>query len=324
MTQQSLPESLLRQKLEKANIKYNDYLRSLTGELMRLELITEEQAEIIRVGLFDSLEKLMRIYTSDRSSSLMTETANSILRSLLFNIDCAMMDIPALETVVETILTTPMMELYDRGMMRIRRLKCETAGLLAKAKRTRLHLPNVFYNQTLDVSLMQALKSYDERFHSHLISGDIDYPLAIQSNTLRGIHYLRGYLMDLCAENAFCREYETDEIARLYKIFCDKNHFPYSEPRVNLYTILFNNALFNEYLRKEPGSLVLTVDECDIIEVLLGDMSREERGNLLRLTVSRMIGGNPDYNMRVLTKSLPGIQNAIEHHRLKNYLVAEL
>ena len=324
MTQQSLPESLLRQKLEKANIKYNDYLRSLTGELLRLELISEEQTEIIRVGLFDALEKLMRIYTDDRSSSLMTETANSILRSLLFNIDCAMMDIPNIETVVNTILTTPMLELYYRGMMRIRRLKCESAGLLAKAKHSRLHLPNIFYNQTLDVSLMQALKSYDEHFHSHLISGDIDYPLAIQSNTLRGIHYLRGYLMDLCSENAFCREYEGEEIARLYKVFCNKNHFPYGEPRVNLYTIVFNNALFNEYLRKDPGSLMLSIDECDIIEVLLGDMSREERGNLLRLTASRMMGGDPSYNMRVLTKSLPGIQNAIEHHRLKNYLVAEL
>ena len=318
------PEPLRRSPLKLENIRYNDYFRSLSAELIRQEQLCQEEIEYLRAQLFDALGALIRIYTREESSSLITDTANDLLRSLLFNVDCYLIGLGDHERAAHEMLSVPVMDLYYRGIARVRRLKCECASLLAKARHTAIPLPNVYYRELLDIQLMEALKTYDERFHAHLISGDIDYPLAVQSNTLRGIHYLRGYLMDLCRENAFCQEYDPAELKELYLVFCEQNRFPRGEPRVNLYTTAFLNALLCEYLRKDPGSLLLTEDECDIIEVLLGDMEREERADILRQNVGRMLGGDPAYNLRTLEKALPCLQSAIEFHKLKNHVVCVL
>lgn len=307
-------------RLDSANIKYNDYMRTLLSELDRLGLITETQLGKIRTGVMDTLGELIKWWTHDESTSIMTETANDLMMSLLFNIDAYLIGVGNTERAVEILLNTPVIKLYYEGIHRLKLYLCESTGLLVRVKRTRLNIPNIYYNETID-SFINMLKNYDIQFGAHRITGDIDYPLAVQSNSLRGIHFLRGYLLNLYAENSFCREYDSEEVAKLYTIFCDKHKYPYSEPRVNIYAMVFVNALFNDYLRKEPGSLMITKDECEIIETLLDSITEDERRTLLGGIASKMIGGNTLYNVKTATKIMPEILNALKNGTLKNYLI---
>ena len=310
--------------LEKANIKYNDYTRSLIAELERLELITPAESARVRASIMDALGEIINIWTDGESSSIMTDTAHTLMLSLLFNIDAYLIGLNDIERAVDELLTNSAMELYFGGQRRLKLHLCEATGLLVKVKHTRLHLPNVYYNRTIEHSLIMSLKKYDIRFGAHLSNSDIDYPLAINSNSLRGIHFIRGYLLSLVAENSFCREYSPDEVAYLYKTFCDNHRYPYSEPRVNIYLLVFVNALFCDYLRKEPGSLMLSEDECDICEELLGSLDEEDRKNLICNTASKMLGGNQAYNVKTASKIVGEINNAIKNRKLKNYVVCEL
>lgn len=307
-------------KLNSANIKYNDYMRTLLAELDRLSLIPGTQLKKIRSDIMDTLLEIIRWWTDDKSTSVMTDTANYLMRNLLFTVDAYLIGVGNTERAVEIMLETPVIDLYYEGLQRLKLYLCEATGLLVRVKRTRLNIPNVYYNETID-SFINLLKKYDMKFGSHHVPADIDYPLAVQSKSLRGIHALRGYLMNLLSENSFCREYESDEVAKLYTLFCDKRKYPYSEPRVNLYSLVLLNALFNEYLRKEPGTLMITEDECEVIESLLKSVTDDERRTILGGIASKMVGGNPQYNVKIVTKLIPEIINAIENSMLKNYII---
>lgn len=311
-------------KLESANIKYNDYTRTLLGEVERLGLVSAVEITRIRMGLMDALGEIINIWTAGESSSVMTDTANTLMMSMLFNIDAYLIGLGSIDRAMDEVLTKNAMELYYLGQRRLKLYLCEATGLLVKVKHTRVQLPNVYYNQTIDRSLIMALKKYDIRFGAHLADGDIDYPLAVHSNTLRGIHFLRGYLLSLCSENAFCREFTDEELSGIYKTFCDRHKYPYTEPRVNIYSLVFINALFCDYLRKDPGSLMLTEDECDVAEELLGSMGTEERRAILSSTAAKMLGGNKAYNVKTASRFIPEIQNALKNHTLKNYVICVL
>lgn len=311
-------------KLENSNIRYNDYLRSLLSELDRLGLVSAVETARVRMSVMDALGEIINIRTDGESSSVMTETANELMMSMLFNIDAYLIGLGSIDAAVNAMLDTPAIELYYRGQRRLKLYICEATGLLVKVKRSRLSLPNVYYNETIDHSLMSALKSYDIRFGAHKVDGDIDYPLAVQSNSLRGIHYLRGYLLSLLYENTFCREYGAEEISKLYALFCDRHKYPYSEPRVNIYSIVFINAVFNEYMRKEPGVLSISEDECEVMEELLNSMNNEERRNALTGIAAKLIGGNTIYNIRTASRFMPEMLNAVRKHTLKNYLTCTL
>lgn len=307
-------------KLESSNIKYNDYMRTLLAELDRLDLITDKQLSKIRLDVMDTLGQIIGWWTNDESTSVMTETANELMMSLLFNIDAYLIGLSNTEHAVESLLNIPVIDLYYEGIHRLKLHLCEATGLLVRVKRTRLNIPNVYYNETID-SFINLLKKYDVKFGAHRIAGDIDYPLALQSNSLRGIHQLRGYLLNLYAENSFCREYDADEVAKLYMTFCDKHKYPYSEPRTNIFSMVFINALFNEYLRKEPGTLMISKDECEVIETLLDSISEYEQRSLLSGIASKLIGGNTMYNIKTAAKIMPEILNALKNRTLKNYLI---
>lgn len=307
-------------KLNASNIKYNDYMRTLLAELDRLGLISDTQLKKIRSDIMDTLLEIIRWWTDDESTSVMTDTANDLMMNLLFTVDAYLIGVGNTERAVETMLETPVINLYYEGLQRLKLYVCEATGLLVRVKRTRLNIPNIYYNETID-SFIDLLKKYDMKFGSHHVPGDIDYPLAVQSKSLRGIHALRGYLMNLASENGFCRQYESEEIAKLYALFCDKRKYPYSEPRVNIFSLVFVNALFNEYLRKEPGTLMITEDECEVIESLLESVTDDERRTILGGIASKMIGGNLQYNVKTATKIMPEILNAIKNNTLKNYLI---
>ena len=311
-------------KLDSNNIRYNDYMRSLLAELDRLGLIKREELEHIKLDTMNALAEIINIWTNGESSSIMADTANDLMLSMLFNVDAYLIGAGNIDKAVALLLSSSVLNLYYEGIRRLKLYLCESTGLLVRVKRSRLSVPNVFYNETVDRALINALKYYDTKFASHKIAGELDYPLAMQSNTLRGIHYIRGYLINLYAENSFCREYDADELIKLYTIFCDKHKYPYNEPRVNIYSIIFVNALFNDYLRKEPGNLMLTEDECDVAETLLGSLTKEECANVLTGIASKMIGGNALYNVKMTTKIIPEILNALENKKLKNYLICIL
>lgn len=310
-------------RFEGAAIKYNDYLRSLTEEAERLGLITSAEVTSVKLSIMEGLRDIIGFWTDEESSSVMADTANRLLQSMIFNADCYLIGLGNHEEALREILSRSVVDLYYDGQRRMKRYICEAAGLIVKVKSSKLDIPNTYYSQTVNKAIHNALKNYDTRYGAHL-SPSFEYPLAIPLNNLRGMHYLRGYLMSLQKENDFCSHFESRAVKKVYGLFCTKNHFPLAEPRVNLYLILLTNAMLGAYLCKEEDIILLTEDECEVIEDLLDGCTREEISEKLSSAAASFDYGDREYNIRAASTVIPGLTEAVINRTLKNFAVAEL
>jgi len=307
-------------RINKKNINYNRYTTSLIEEAEKSGILSEDDLERIQVEMAEVLSECINIYTHGESTSIMTETANSLVTSVLFAIDAYLISLGDVYEAIKTIQTETFKNLYHRGMRQLKLLICEITSLLVKVKRTKISVPNVLYNDVINNKIMKFLKSYNIATGAH-IGGKFDYPLAVPCSKLKGIYYVRRYLMNLYAENLFCRGYETFEINRLYKTLCDTHNFPYDKANVNIFEYVFLNALFAGYLMKEHGSLHITHEDCEKIQKLFAGLSNSEQTEILKSAAMRLGTGNPDYNEKILNSEIPQILNSIKHKTLKNYLV---
>ena len=307
--------------LDTSKIRFSDYYRTLTAEMARCGMISERDMPRFQNGLYEALQEAVRMYTGGESTSVLTETANDLLASVIYNIDAYLIGLKSVDRAADEVSARSPLDLYMEGIRYLQKLTADAMGLLIKVRRTRISTPNIIYNTNIDQILKKAITGYDIRFGRNESSfGDIDYPLAAPNNTLKGILYLNCYLTYLWYENSFCREYDPEECHALYWHWCTQNDAPLADARVNLYTIVMLNALFCEYMKKEPGTLSLSATECDVICSLLNEFSREEQQDILTRTADRMIGGNSRYHCRVLKKHMKEILNAVRHNTLAHYL----
>lgn len=304
-------------------LRFADYTRSLLNESMRCGLIGEEEYAQIQVGFMNTLGEIIMLYTEGLSSSVSNELAEEFLRSLLYNIDAALIAMKDPMKALRALLDVPVFELYTEGLKVMKRHVYECTGLLVKLKRTKLRLPMKLYNKTIDKTLSSAIKSYDPKFAAHRLKYTLDYPLAIKRSKLRGIYQIRSYIDSLISENTLCREFEEIELMRLYKQFCDGDMSGYDDNTVNIFSVVFANALIAEYLKKEPGTLTLTVSDCEAAEKLLGAFEPQEQKDILKSAAERIFYSDTAYCMKTLEVIMPGLLNAVKYNKLKNYLVVE-
>ena len=312
------------QSFDTSNIRFSDYTRSLLNEGVRAGLLSEKDSLTIQTGFLNALGSVIELYTEGLSSTVASETAEELLSSLLYNTDAALIAVGDPYLALNRLANTPVFDLYLDGMKALKRHIVETTGLLVHLRRTRLQTPMQLYNFTVNRILPETLKQYDVRFAAHRLKYTLDYPLAVRRSKLRGIYQLRSYIVSLTNENDFCREFDENEVLYLYKRFCDARGTKYGEEHVNLYQLVFANALFADYLKKDPGTLRLTERDCITAEKLLGGLEESEQGDILTAAAKRLSFTHPDYAVRALDAILPQILNAIRHKTLKNYLVVEM
>nr|MBQ4318926.1 hypothetical protein [Clostridia bacterium] len=179
------------------------------------------------------------------------------------------------------------------------------------------------YNNTIDKTIPQALRAYDAKFAAHRLKYTLDYPLATKRSRLRGVYQIRSYIDSLIAENIFCREFESHELMRLYKVHCDRDVTGYDEANTNIFSLVFANAVIADYLKKEPGTLSLTPSDCETAEKLLGAFEEVQQREILEGTVERLCLGSSAHCMKALEVLMPGLLNAVKHRKLVNFLTVE-
>ena len=307
-------------KINPKNIKFSNYAFTLTQEAYNAGYLTDIEMDIIKSKISDALSECMYTYSSGESTSFMTETANNLLNSVMFAVNAYLITIGDNDEALMEIRNESFVTLYHKGMKQLKLIMCEITGLLVKLRRTRTNTPNMLYNDVIDTKIMKFLKTYN--FATSAQSGDkFDYPIAVPCTKMIGIYYVKGYLMNLYSENLYCKEYSTYEISRLYKTLCDVNNIRYDAAKVNIYTAVYLNSVFANYLMKGTGNLQITNEDCDKIQKLFATLTDTEQSEVIKASASRVNHGNPDYNDKVLNSWMPQILNSIKHSTLKNCLV---
>lgn len=192
-------------------------------------------------------------------------------------------------------------------------------GLHVKNKKIRISTTNKVYNDVLDRDIMAAIKRI-EKEESALI--EMLYPLS-EHSMLHGYMGLKSYLLNLYYENTFCHEYNTDDIEWLINNYCRNHDKEEDSARFNIYTAIYANALFCDYLKKEYGTLKLTDRDCKLALSLLSPLRDEEREEILFSCARRMTHGSLAYNNKTFMKILPSITTAIKRKNISSVVTIE-
>ena len=192
-------------------------------------------------------------------------------------------------------------------------------GLLIKNKKLRIDIPNRAYNDTLDRDIMSAIKRIEKEENALI---ELQYPLH-ESSMLHGYMGLKSYLLNLYYESAYCAEYDKEELCRLVENYCKTRGLDCIESCFNIYTAVYLNGLFCDYLKKDYGTLRITEKDEKLILGLLGMLTDEEREEILFSCAKRFTYGSLAYNNKMFIKLLPSIICAIKRKNLGTILTIE-
>lgn len=192
-------------------------------------------------------------------------------------------------------------------------------GLLAKNKKIRVITDNKAYNDTLDRDIMVAIKRI-EKEESALL--EMQYPLS-EPSMLHGYMGLKSYILNLYYENTLCNEYDKEDMRWLIETYCKNREKDETESVYNIYSAVYLNALFCDYLKKEYGTLRLTEKDCKLAQSLLGSLDTEVREEILFSCARRLTAGNIAYNNKTFLKYLPSISTAIKRRNLATVLTVD-
>ena len=128
--------------------------------------------------------------------------------------------------------------------------------------------------------------------------------------------------INLCYENYFCAEYEKGDIAWLYETYC-KSHAGSEDPVFNIYSAIYLNALFCDYLKKDYGTLRLSENDCKIALNLLAPLNDDSRYEILFGCAKHFTYGSIAYNNKTFEHLFPAILSAIKHKTINKLIVID-
>lgn len=204
---------------------------------MQTEL-TASLPEYDRLAWQARLWELLRIqterYTMGQSTSLRTETAQAMLRSVCFSLDQLHRAAPGKDFLQEM----PDVLLWEAAE-EVCRQTARARFQYRRACRCLYQEESIALRDTLR-GIGEFFHHYDPRFFAAEVPCDIDYQLAHPvPDNLEGVAWLRDYLDRLLTEDAILRCFHPDAVRRVLSAVCPSHR----ELLVNLYEPVAEAAL---------------------------------------------------------------------------------
>ena len=262
-------------KREDLNEEY--FLNDLLSKAYEKKLIEDKALEKIYFERLQSLQTLLKYYTKDDSSSVMVETAESLLKCINYTISIYLKKFESVNEMLEKLKNESIDNMLKKGNIIIKANVEYSRSLLKRIQKNKLNVGNYSYDDTVYYGLSIFFKQYDDFFGAHESPCSVDYQLAIELKDYVGVEYMRNYLERLSLENEFCFNFNEDIIKKLLKGY-DKN----SELLLlNIFEIILTNCLGLIICNKDIKSLHISECDREIIKDKLKELSKDEVRRLL-------------------------------------------
>lgn len=258
----------------------NNYLAEISNQGLRDGRFDEKDMLRIQKSLWILLAQQTERYTMGDSSSVPTETALELFKSICFSIGWYLQ-----ETGNDTgLLTDNMQNLLQLSRAMLQERIEEGKKLLRQAVASAPPVGSRSYLDTLN-GLGEFFRCYDCRFFAHQIPGNIDYQLNQPvPETLLGIAYVEEYLHRLLIENMFCRSFNTETMIRLL----ERSSPEYRELLVNIYEPVAVNAIGCVLLGKEVRELDISADDRIRLTDYFRKLDQDESRKALQAAADRV------------------------------------
>lgn len=317
-------------KINPSNLKRNQYMISLLHEALRVELLNRQEANQIQVQLMLILKEVMLRYTKGESSSVTTETAESLLLSILYAMDAYTLSCSSPEEAIRHLQSMPLNKVYEKGVERIAQWFEETKKLYKEIRKNKLNIPLEAYQLTICEGIPLFFKKYGIIFDSHNTMASIDYPLALDDTSIQGVLYMKHYLEHLKLENEFCKYFSTKDIEKVLSDFGRMIRMDYKIELINLFEMVFNNAVFSVLAGGNAAALLLSKSHFDRVNRKLRSFDSVEISQGIEGAIERLIGilniTRPelvDYIHRYKPVFIERVVNAARNDSLSSIIIFE-
>lgn len=276
----------------------------------------------------DSLNQLMILldkrifkYTSGESSSVMAETAQTLMESVNFCINTYYNEY-GMENAITENLTLE--ELFLRGKEIVKQRHAICRKLFIFLRKERMNYENLAYQQVIEMAIPLFLRNYDIEFGAHIIGGIIDYPLAVSISDLKGIDFYIEYVQKLRIENRFCRRFKTEEINELLRSMGNI----YVEMLVNIFQLVLQNLIGRSILQKDFFSIKITEPELRQIYCTLSCLDENGLRQVIECAACNIIEGMgikdiqlQGYIKKVADDNCCMLKNCVDNNALNNFFM---
>ncbi len=296
------------------------YLSSLLREARRQKLLTAQEFCAIE----DAVKAFVRTVAPKRKKDALIHASCAVRYIIALHLKTLSSHDMALEELKGVTTPDAVRILYEKGLAILHRRYLLAASRYVVAKKSSISLPNLAYQKTINEQIPTFLKQFQPAYNAHMDDLSLSYPLCNPVQNVMGLSRITRYLRGFYLENQFLRRFSEEELEALYLTYCFSGGFYDVEtPVVNLFRMALKNAIVAEYLRCEPGTLVLQKSEVVSAQTILKSVSRDARSDILTTAYLRLFPQlNPYYK-----KSAQGVVEelllAIEHEKLPKLLVTD-
>lgn len=254
------------------NFSQEDFFKDLLASCYEKKLLDENILAKIYYERMELLKVKLKYYTKDESSSVMVETAESILQCIDYTIGIYLKTFDNIELITAELKHTSLSDMLKTGQDLINKKILDSKRLFYKINKSKLKVDNYSYNDTIDYGITPFFKEYNSFFAAHEAPCSIDYQLCIDTMNYIGIEYLYNYLENLSLENEFCNNFNISKINELLKGYDKKCELLL----INIFELLLINSLGVIACGKSLNSININSLDREYIKNKLGKLSLEE------------------------------------------------
>ncbi|GGB54942.1 hypothetical protein F3157_21475 [Virgibacillus dakarensis] len=317
-------------KVNQTRLLQNQYTLSILNEGLRIGLLNNEDIYGTQRQLMSILEKLIRRYTQGESSSVTSETAVSILSSVLYAVDAYLLHFNDPEKAMDVLKNGNIKNGYDQGIDLICHCFEETKQLYKEINNNKLDVAVEAYNLTIDESIPVFLKKYGIIFDAHNTMASIDYPLAIDDMSIQGVYYFRQYLTHLKMENQFCLLFNKDDIQSVLVNYGRICGFDYRIELFNIFELVLNNAVFSILSGGHASQIKISINQYKQLVGLFEKLDDSQIQYIILKAVNRLRHHfnikDPqmtDYLKRCGMNLVNRVKSVVKHNRLDTVVIVE-
>lgn len=257
--------------INEKQLDYQQYFGSLIRQAALCGLLTQSDIERISAELLKLLAQQTDRLTGGKSSSVPLETAKQLSESVAFVLGLKLKAAASPEQAVERLKNSTVEELYDRGLISVRRKIASARQIQKRISRNLFSTPNEFYSSTVIDGISAFFRLYSPAFSANEIHITADYPTFVPRPKLCGIEFIEMYLRYIEIENAFCVRFNAADVHRLLSGFLGK----YEECLMNIFEPVLMCALGLTLLEKPPLELNIRQENLKTLYEMLEGQSEE-------------------------------------------------
>lgn len=231
----------------------SDCVMSLLKQGQAYGFVTDEDLQVFYLKLYALLAKQADRYMEGRSSSIPKETAEQLMKSILYVIGMEVRSENNGYMALHKLMSWDVDSLFGSGLSVIEKKLKKVRHLQRSILNNLVISENSYYRSTIEDGVNAFFDLYSPQYSAHLIHITADYPLMAQRPSCQGVLFMEQYLTFIQIENRFLLQVDEEDLHHI--MLSVSEH--YEKIPVNLCQPAVFSALGRVLCGKNPEGVIL-------------------------------------------------------------------